>query len=152
MDAVTAETWAHAVGFAAVVEFVVVGAPDTVKTEMTKKHHIMLLTAEDSSAVLDLFGPIFKIEQFGRQTDLQCAHFIVASWQNFVILSLRRARGSQGELLHASAKQIKVIIKRDLKLEISSWRVQILVPWPECSPNIKKHGDSWHRAFWLWAD
>jgi hypothetical protein len=34
----------------------------------------MLLTTEDSSAILDLFGPIFKIEQFGRQTDLQCAY------------------------------------------------------------------------------
>jgi hypothetical protein len=47
------------------------------------------------------------------------------------------SRGSQGEKFRASANERKVIIKRDLKLAISSWRLGTLVPWLQSSPNCR---------------
>jgi hypothetical protein len=147
--AVAADIWAHAVGFAA-VEFEAVGAPHTAATEITKRTQKILLTTEDSSTILCPFGPILRsLKKKGRRADQKRTPRHRAIRAESHNLKSSPSRGSQGEKFRASAKERKVIIKRDLKLAISSWRLWILVSWLslKSSPNMWGHGDSWRRAF-----
>ena len=64
-----------------------------------------------------------------------------------MILSRRPASGSQGKRFRASAKQTKVIIKRDLKLAMSSWHVRIWFPWLGRLPN--RRGARRFLALWF---
>ena len=59
IEAVAADIWAHAVGFAAVVAFVAVGSPDTATKDITRTPQIILLIIEGSSTALNPCGPIF---------------------------------------------------------------------------------------------